>query len=106
MLILDEATASVDAEADACLQETIKTEFSHCTVLSIAHRLKTVAYFDKIMVMDAGRVTEFATPLQLLADAGSVFYKMCERSGDLQSIIEIAVDAAKKGSSSNSSPMQ
>ena len=95
MLILDEATASVDAEADACLQETIKSEFKDCTVLSIAHRLKTVAYFDKILVMDEGRVTEFASPLQLLADPESIFYRMCERSGDLASIIDIAKAAAK-----------
>ncbi|SJL01375.1 uncharacterized protein ARMOST_04696 [Armillaria ostoyae] len=59
IIVLDEATSSVDVETDAKLQRTIQTEFSSATVLCIAHRLNTIAYYDRIMVMDAGKVVEF-----------------------------------------------
>ena len=60
------------------------------TVISIAHRLHTIAYYDKVIVMDAGRVAEYDTPLNLLNNNKSIFYIMCERSGDLNNILSIA----------------
>jgi ABC-type multidrug transport system fused ATPase/permease subunit len=90
ILILDEATASVDAETDALIQDTVRRELKHVTVLTIAHRLHTVAFYDKVLVMDAGRVAEFDTPLNLLQQKGSIFFSMCERSGDLEMIKTIA----------------
>lgn len=58
ILILDEATSSVDSHTDALIQRVIHTEFRHTTILGIAHRLQTVAYFDRIMVMDQGEIAE------------------------------------------------
>ncbi|KAK3095411.1 hypothetical protein FSP39_014366 [Pinctada imbricata] len=78
VLILDEATAAVDIETDELIQETIRTEFSECTVLTIAHRLNTVMDYDRIMVLDKGLIVEFDSPKKLLTDKEGVFYKMAK----------------------------
>lgn len=55
-MILDEATAAVDPDTEAAVQETVNQEFKHCTVLTIAHRLGTVTSSDRIILMDQGQV--------------------------------------------------
>ncbi|GAB6032452.1 Multidrug resistance-associated protein 5 [Chamberlinius hualienensis] len=75
ILLLDEATASVDVETDRLIQETIRTAFKGCTVLTIAHRINTIADYEKIMGMDAGKVVEFDTPSNLLV-SDSMFHSM------------------------------
>ncbi|KAH3674695.1 hypothetical protein WICMUC_003111 [Wickerhamomyces mucosus] len=79
ILILDEATSSVDYEADAKIQSTIVNEFSQCTILCIAHRLKTILNYDKILVLDKGEVIEFDTPYNLFK-LGGIFTEMCEKA--------------------------
>ena len=81
ILILDEATAAVDLETDDLIQATIRKEFSECTVLTIAHRLKTILDYDKILLLDAGKVAEFNSPQSLLADSSSTFHSMCKDNG-------------------------
>eukprot|EP00094_Tigriopus_californicus_P001437 TCALIF_01392-PA protein Name:"Similar to Abcc1 Multidrug resistance-associated protein 1 (Mus musculus)" AED:0.04 eAED:0.04 QI:0/0.8/0.33/0.83/1/1/6/0/1537 len=81
VLILDEATAAVDLETDDLIQATIRSEFSDCTVLTIAHRLNTIMDSSKVIVLDAGRVIEFDTPANLLKNSKSVFYGMADESG-------------------------
>lgn len=73
ILILDEATASVDTQTDLLLQNTIKTEFADCTVISIAHRIPTVMGCDKVVVLDEGQVKEFGSPALLLEQLSSLF---------------------------------
>lgn len=84
ILVLDEATAAVDVETDKIIQETIRSEFKERTILTIAHRLNTIMDSDKIVVLDQGRVAEFASPTELLADSNSMFYALCKRGGFLE----------------------
>ncbi|XP_078521976.1 ATP-binding cassette sub-family C member 5 isoform X2 [Lissotriton helveticus] len=76
VLILDEATAAMDAETDLLIQETIREAFGDCTMLTIAHRLNTVLGSDRIMVLTQGQVMEFDTPSVLLSNENTRFYSM------------------------------
>ncbi|KAF9129912.1 hypothetical protein BGW39_003647 [Mortierella sp. 14UC] len=84
ILILDEATAAVDMETDELIQKTIRTEFRDRTILTIAHRIKTVMDSDKILVLDQGRVKEFAAPEELLRRGEeSLFYQLAKQAGEV-----------------------
>ncbi|KAK4704538.1 lysophospholipase, partial [Phenoliferia sp. Uapishka_3] len=74
IIVLDEATASVDLATDSRIQETIRKEFKSKTLLCIAHRLRTIINYDKVLVMDQGELAEFDTPINLfrLGDAPSL----------------------------------
>lgn len=76
ILVLDEATASVDTATDGVIQRTIRAEFGDCTVISIAHRIPTVIDSDLVLVLSDGKVAEFDTPLNLLEDKSSLFLKL------------------------------
>ncbi|XP_027504550.1 multidrug resistance-associated protein 1-like isoform X2 [Corapipo altera] len=80
ILVLDEATASVDMETDNFVQSTIKREFHNCTVLTIAHRLHTVIDSDRVLVLDTGRILEYDTPQNLLQRKGA-FSEMVAEAG-------------------------
>ncbi|XP_061083753.1 ATP-binding cassette sub-family C member 2-like isoform X1 [Conger conger] len=80
ILILDEATAAVDLEMDSLIQTTIRQEFSHCTVLTIAHRIHTILDSSRVMVLDAGKIVEFDCPSVLLKRQGH-FYAMAKDAG-------------------------
>uniref|UniRef100_A0A671YDR5 ATP-binding cassette, sub-family C (CFTR/MRP), member 2 n=1 Tax=Sparus aurata TaxID=8175 RepID=A0A671YDR5_SPAAU len=80
ILILDEATAAVDLETDDLIQTTIRKEFSHCTVLTIAHRLHSIMDSSRVMVLDAGKIVEFDSPDNLLEKQGH-FYSMAKDAG-------------------------
>uniref|UniRef100_A0A9J7XH14 Si:ch211-221f10.2 n=1 Tax=Cyprinus carpio carpio TaxID=630221 RepID=A0A9J7XH14_CYPCA len=78
ILLLDEATAAIDTETDRLIQDTIRSSFSGCSTLVIAHRLNTVLNCDRIMVLDQGQILEFDTPSKLLANENSRFRAMME----------------------------
>ncbi|EQC41399.1 hypothetical protein SDRG_01370 [Saprolegnia diclina VS20] len=81
IVVLDEATASVDAETDAKLQRVLRSEFKDATVLTIAHRLDTVLDANRIMVLDAGRVVQFGSPMSLIARGEGHFYNLVKEGG-------------------------
>ncbi|CAD6587814.1 MAG: hypothetical protein CYPHOPRED_004148, partial [Cyphobasidiales sp. Tagirdzhanova-0007] len=81
LILMDEATSSVDYETDTLITATIAEEFKHSSLLVIAHRLRTVIGFDKILVLDIGRVVEFDSPAKLIADSNSRFHALCKATG-------------------------
>ncbi|KAI8349285.1 hypothetical protein B0O80DRAFT_460130 [Mortierella sp. GBAus27b] len=89
ILIMDEATAAVDVETDELIQNTIRDVFQgirKTTVLTIAHRIKTVMDSDKILVLDQGRVLEFESPdvlLQVQAGQETLFYQLAKQAGEI-----------------------
>jgi ATP-binding cassette subfamily C (CFTR/MRP) protein 1 len=80
ILVMDEATASIDNETDALIQEMIRENFHDSTVLTIAHRLNTIMDSDRILVLDDGKIAELDTPKALLAKEDGHFRAMVEKS--------------------------
>jgi ABC-type multidrug transport system fused ATPase/permease subunit len=66
VVILDEATSSVDANSDELMQQVIRKEFNDCTIIAVAHRLNTIMDFDRIALLSGGKLLEFDTPQALL----------------------------------------
>lgn len=81
ILVLDEATASVDPYTDILIQNAIREKFADCTVVTIAHRLNTIMDSDKVLVMDAGKVVEFGQPQVLLQNSNGAFYGLVREAG-------------------------
>ncbi|KAB5563095.1 P-loop containing nucleoside triphosphate hydrolase protein [Coniochaeta sp. 2T2.1] len=81
IIVCDEATSSVDMETDDKIQATIATGFRGKTLLCIAHRLRTIIGYDRICVMDKGRIAEMDAPINLWKNEGGIFRGMCDRSG-------------------------
>ncbi|CAE6493905.1 unnamed protein product [Rhizoctonia solani] len=98
VLFCDEATASVDYVTDELISQTIRKEFADSTIVTIAHRLRTIIDYDKVLVMDQGRIAEYdggfgpvddyrkltlsiAEPSVLLADPSSKFFGLCKATG-------------------------
>ena len=88
ILILDEATAAVDIETDNLIQDTIRSEFKECTIITIAHRINTIIDYNRIMVLDQGHLVEFDSPRNLLARKDSLFHSMAKEDGLLGKMID------------------
>jgi len=93
IMILDEATSAVDMELDALIQRSVREEFASTTLLVIAHRLQTIIDYDRILVLDDGRVLEYDTPWNLIQKRGA-FWEMIMQTGDSDALIEAAKTAA------------
>ncbi|KAG1845953.1 pleiotropic drug resistance ABC transporter [Suillus tomentosus] len=82
IIIMDEATSQIDSRLDDQIQTTIREELSGALIITIAHRLKTIIDYDRILVLDAGEIVEFDEPKVLLAKVGGAFREMCRKSAD------------------------
>lgn len=91
IVLCDEATSSVDNETDVMIQRTLSTAFDKATVLCIAHRLRTVLHYDRICVINGGKVVEMDTPLRLW-ESGGLFWRMCGEMGIQRQDVEEAMD--------------
>lgn len=85
ILVMDEATASIDNKTDADIQRMIRENFADATVLTIAHRLGTIMDSDRVLVLDDGRIAEFDTPAALLSKTDGIFKAMVDKSNDSRS---------------------
>ncbi|WRT70588.1 uncharacterized protein IL334_007586 [Kwoniella shivajii] len=90
LIIMDEATASVDFATDEAIQAAIRTEFKSSTLLTIAHRLSSVIDYDRLLVLSDGKVAEFDTPINLLRKNDSLFKSLCEKSGKYKELYRAA----------------
>ncbi|KAF9438940.1 hypothetical protein BGZ76_002939 [Entomortierella beljakovae] len=101
IIVMDEATASVDFETDLKIQGTIRQEMANSTIITIAHRIRTIADFDRVLVMDAGVVAEFDKPLTLMKKEGGIFRSMCERSTEFDALLAIAEEKERRENGNN-----
>jgi ABC-type multidrug transport system fused ATPase/permease subunit len=93
VIVMDEATASVDTHTDAAIQRTIRQNMSTCTLFIIAHRLHTIMDCDRVLVLDKGRVVEYDAPAALLKMRPSREPSTnIDQSGSGASIFESLVD--------------
>jgi len=80
ILLLDEATSAVDPQTDQLIQTTIRQVFKTNTILTIAHRIDTILDYDRILIMDNGKVLEYDKPQQLLSNQNSRFSEIVQES--------------------------
>lgn len=85
IIILDEATSAIDVATDTLIQRSIRDWFADRTLIVVAHRLSTVSDFDKILVLDNGRMVEFGTPRDLWEKTGA-FRGMCDSTGEREKL--------------------
>ncbi|KAL4428720.1 hypothetical protein ABPG74_001874 [Tetrahymena malaccensis] len=81
LIVLDEATANCDMYTDELIQKKIREKFTDSTVITVAHRLNTIADYDKIIVMDKGAVIESGAPYELLCKENGIFKQMVDHTG-------------------------
>lgn len=96
LVVLDESTASLDAGSDAAVQRTIQAEMKDATLLVIAHRIRGIVSFDKVLVLDAGALIEFDRPAKLMRQQGSAFRDLCLRSGEFELLLQMADEAERQ----------
>jgi ATP-binding cassette subfamily C (CFTR/MRP) protein 1 len=92
IVLMDEVSASIDYATDELIQDTIRQSeaLRHSTIFTIAHRLRTIADSDTILVIGAGELLEVGAPLELLQREDSQFKSLVEESNEFEDILGIA----------------
>jgi len=90
LLILDEATSSVDTETEKQIQEAVDRLVAERTTFAIAHRLSTLKNADRLIVLENGHIKEMGTHDELLAKEDGVFKKLVTLQSDMSKVIEVA----------------
>lgn len=80
IVIIDEATASIDLATEEKIQNAFNTYLASSTVIAIAHRIKTISSYDKVLVLDKGKVKEFDRPSELLKNTNGIYYDLHMKS--------------------------
>jgi len=80
IVVMDEATANIDMNTEQIIQKALNLVLENSTVITVAHRIKTIINYDKILVLDAGEVKEFDSPTNLLKDENSLFHELFSKS--------------------------
>ena len=80
IIVMDEATANIDIKTEEKIQKALKLVLDNCTVITVAHRIKTIINYDKILVLDNGEIVEFDKPDVLLKNQNSLFYELYHKS--------------------------
>lgn len=81
IVILDEATSSIDRDTDSLIQSTLLRNFQNSTVITIAHRLETIMNYDRVAVLDNGEIVELGNPKMLARTEGTHFNDMVMTAG-------------------------
>jgi ABC-type multidrug transport system fused ATPase/permease subunit len=77
---MDEATSCIDLKTENLIQKAISELLYDSTIITIAHRIKTIIKSDKILVLEQGRVAEYDTPSNLMNKKDSLFYELYSKS--------------------------
>ncbi|KAB8266731.1 P-loop containing nucleoside triphosphate hydrolase protein [Aspergillus minisclerotigenes] len=88
VVLLDEATASVDHETDMHMQRVLREMFPDCTIIAIAHRLRTIMDYDRVLVMADGEIVENDTPANLVKKEG-IFWDMLRNTGEYHELVQM-----------------
>lgn len=80
IIMIDEATANIDNFTEEKIQAAFKLFLSSSTILAIAHRIKTIIGYDKVLVLSQGEVVEYGPPKELVKNTKGVFYSLCKKS--------------------------
>jgi len=97
ILLLDEATASIDVESDAQIQVMLRRYFRDVTVLTVAHRLKTVMDSDRILVLDGGKIAQYGAPEALLQEEDKPLFQMANAHGKAYASMLMELARTKTG---------
>lgn len=90
IIVLDEATANMDPVADEFIQTILSEKFSDCTVITVAHRLNVIMRYDKVLLIDGGKILEYDHPFILINKRNGVLASMIEHSGNASNLKRIA----------------